>query len=99
MAMQLDRIIAVSRLPNVHISVVPLSTPMPEVPSSSFVLYDRRLAIIEIPHAEITTRDPRDIEVYLAKFHRFESLGVADDGMRGMVAHIRDDFLQERENE
>ncbi|MGA5702939.1 helix-turn-helix domain-containing protein [Peterkaempfera bronchialis] len=97
MAMQLDRIIAVSRLPNVWIGVVPLSASMGEVPTSSFVLYDRRLVIVEIPHAEITTREPRDIEVYRAKFDRFESVSLTGDGMRSMVGAIRDDFLRERE--
>ncbi|MGY5119407.1 helix-turn-helix domain-containing protein [Streptomyces sp. 900105755] len=93
-AMQLDRLIAVSRLPNVWIGVVPLSAAMGEVPTSSFVVYDSRLVIVEIPHAEITTREPRDIEVYLAKFERFADVSLTGDDMRAFVAGIRDEFLR-----
>ncbi|MGH3737507.1 MAG: DUF5753 domain-containing protein [Micromonosporaceae bacterium] len=94
MAMQIDRLIAVSRLPNVWIGVVPLSADMGEVPTSSFVLYDHRLVIVEIPHAEITTREPRDIDVYLGKFGRFENVSLAGHDMRAFVAGIRDEFLR-----
>ncbi|WP_330175835.1 helix-turn-helix domain-containing protein [Streptomyces sp. NBC_01498] len=94
MAMQLDRLIAVSRLANVWIGVVPLSADMGEVPTSSFAVYDRRLAIVEVPHAEITTREPRDIDVYLAKFERFVDVSLAGNDMRSFVAGIRDEFLR-----
>lgn len=96
MAVQLDRLIALSRLPNVWVGVVPLSAAMPEVPTSSFVVFDSRLVSVEIPHAEITTSEPRDVEVYLAKFERFEAVALSGDAMREMVSAIRDDFLRER---
>lgn len=97
MAVQLDRIIALSRLPNVWVGVVPLSARMAEVPTSSFVIYDNRMVIVEIPHAEVTTSEPRDVELYREKFDRFELTAHTGDDMRNMVGGIRDDFLQERE--
>ncbi|WP_052849343.1 helix-turn-helix domain-containing protein [Streptomyces avicenniae] len=96
MAMQLDRVIALSRLPNVRMGIVPLSACMHEVPTSAFAVYDERLVIVEIPHAEITTREPRDIDLYRDKFERFTHVSVFGDEMRDMVGGIRDDFLRER---
>ncbi|MFB7673590.1 helix-turn-helix domain-containing protein [Kitasatospora purpeofusca] len=97
MALQLDRITALSRLPNVHIGVVPLSARMTEVSSSSFIVYDSRLVIVEIPHAEISTTDPKDVDLYLARFRRFEQVSLTGDAMREMLAHLRDEFLRQRE--
>ncbi|WP_308222635.1 helix-turn-helix transcriptional regulator [Kitasatospora sp. A2-31] len=95
MAVQLDRLITLSRLPNVSLGIVPLSTPMTEAPSSSFVVYDNRMAIVEIPHAEITTSEPKDVELYLERFSRFELQALTGDAMREMVGNIRDEFLRE----
>ncbi|MDI2126985.1 helix-turn-helix domain-containing protein [Yinghuangia seranimata] len=94
MAVQLDRLITLSRLPNVWIGAVPLSAPMTEVPTSSFVIFDSRMVIVEIPHAEITTSEPKDVELYLAKFERFEQTAVTGEEMRALVGGIRDEFLR-----
>ncbi|TVL91746.1 helix-turn-helix transcriptional regulator [Streptomyces sp. SAJ15] len=98
MATQLDKILGVSRMPNVHIGVVPIAEEMPGLlPTSSFVLFDARLAIIEIPHAEITTSELPDVKLYVSKFESFQLKAVSGEGMRAFVADIRDEFLSERE--
>ncbi|MFF6973007.1 MULTISPECIES: helix-turn-helix domain-containing protein [Streptomyces] len=97
MAAQLDKLITMSRLPNVAIAAVPLSAPMPELPTSSFTLFDGRLAMVEIPHAEITTTEIRDIELYAAKFDTFGRIALSGESMRDFTASIRDDFLKEQE--
>lgn len=96
MAVQLDRLITLSRLPNVAVGVVPLTAPMTEVPTSSFVVFDDRLVVVEVPHAEVTTAEPKDVELYLAKFARFETVALMGDSLRALVEGIRDDFLRER---
>ncbi|MER7703731.1 helix-turn-helix transcriptional regulator [Kitasatospora sp. NPDC097605] len=98
MALQIDRLSTLSRLPNVRIGVVPLSARMTEVGSSSFIVYDSRLVIVEIPHAEVSTTDPKDLDLYLARFKRFEQLSLEGEPMREMLAAIRDEFLQQRES-
>ncbi|SDT39387.1 Helix-turn-helix domain-containing protein [Streptomyces sp. TLI_053] len=98
MALQIDRIITLSRLSNVHIGVVPLAARMTEVSSSSFIVYDTRLVIVEIPHAEISTGDPKDVDLYLSRFRRFEQVALDGEPMRSMLAVLRDEFLQQRES-
>lgn len=99
MAAQLDKIVTMSRMPNIAVGIVPLSALMPGLPTSSFALFDTRLAIIEIPHAEITTREMRDIELYVSKFEDFERVAVYGEEMRTFAASIRDDFLREQETD
>ncbi|MFI9186237.1 helix-turn-helix domain-containing protein [Streptomyces goshikiensis] len=97
MAAQLDKLVTMSRMPNIDIGVVPQAAPKNDLPTCSFVMFDTRLVIVEIPHAEITTSEPRDVEHYLRKFEGFEDLALTGDAMRSMVEGIRDEFLQEQE--
>ncbi|GKQ41089.1 helix-turn-helix transcriptional regulator [Streptomyces sp. A012304] len=97
MAGQLDRIVSVSRLPNVDVRVVPLDAPQRDVPGHSFVIRDDRVVTVETTHAEVVVTDPRDVSLYVEKFDRFASVSLAGDTMRALVEDIRDAFLRERE--
>ncbi|MFE6778296.1 helix-turn-helix domain-containing protein [Streptomyces sp. NPDC057702] len=97
LAAQLDRLVSVSRMPNFSFGVVPLAAPMTDLPSSSFVVFDTSLVIVEIPHAEVTTTESADVELYARKFDSFENAAVVGAEMRALVSGIRDEFLRERE--
>ncbi|MFD7750678.1 helix-turn-helix domain-containing protein [Streptomyces sp. NPDC059757] len=97
MAGQLDRIVSVSRLPNVDVRVVALDSPQVDVPGHSFVIRDDRMVTVETTHAEVIVTDPRDVALYAEKFERFASVALTGERMRAMLARIRDDFLREQE--
>ncbi|WP_457031143.1 helix-turn-helix domain-containing protein [Kitasatospora sp. P5_F3] len=97
MAGQLDRLISVSRLPNVDIRIVPLDMKQADAPGHSFVIRDDRIVTVETVHAEMIVTDPRDVALYLQKFDGFERASLSGDEMRAMVEAIRDGFLRERE--
>ncbi|MFD7537220.1 helix-turn-helix domain-containing protein [Streptomyces sp. NPDC059819] len=97
MAGQLDRVLSVSRLPNVDVRVVPLDAPQSDVPGHSFVIRDDRVVTVETTHAEMMVTDPRDVSLYVEKFDRFTSVSLAGDAMRELIEGIRDTFLRERE--
>ncbi|MEU6956232.1 helix-turn-helix transcriptional regulator [Streptomyces sp. NPDC045714] len=97
MAGQLDRVVSVSRLPNVDVRVVPLDAPQRDVPGHSFVIRDDRVVTVETTHAEMMVTDPRDVSLYVEKFDRFTSVSLAGDAMRELVEGVRDTFLRERE--
>ncbi|MCZ1007681.1 helix-turn-helix domain-containing protein [Streptomyces lydicus] len=99
MAGQLDRIVSVSRLPNVEVRVVALDAPQRDVPDHSFVIRDDRVVTVETTHAEMVVTDPRDVSLYVEKFDRFTSVSLAGDAMRDLVEGIRDAFLRERETD
>lgn len=98
LALQLDRIVSLSRLPNVSVGVLPLDAPMPDFPMTCFSLHDDRLVIAETFHSEITTRDPKDVQTYVSTFERFAGAAVYDDEMRALVECLRDGFLPQRES-
>ncbi|MFI8371169.1 helix-turn-helix domain-containing protein [Streptomyces sp. NPDC085466] len=94
MAMQLDRLVSVSRLPNVSLGVVPAGVRMPDFPMTCFSLHDDRLVIVETFHSEITTTDPKDVQLYADTFDRFAAVALYDDPMRTLVEHVRDELLR-----
>ncbi|MCC2278690.1 helix-turn-helix domain-containing protein [Streptomyces sp. ET3-23] len=97
MAVQLDRLVSLSRLPNVTIGVLPLERRMPDFPMTCFSLYDNRLVLVETFHSEIATREPKDVATYTETFERFASAAAYGEQMRALVEATRDGFLRERE--
>ncbi|KUL54785.1 hypothetical protein ADL22_02430 [Streptomyces sp. NRRL F-4489] len=97
MALQLDRLVSLSRLPNVRIGIVPHKGLMPDFPMNCFSLHDDRLVITETFHAEYTTRDPKDISTYAETFDRFAEVALYGAAMRDVAEEIRDELFREQE--
>ncbi|MEU2548391.1 helix-turn-helix transcriptional regulator [Streptomyces roseolus] len=57
---QLDKLISVTRLPNVDLRIVPLVGLQRDVPNHAFVIRDDRAVTVETVHAEVIVTDPRD---------------------------------------
>ncbi|MGW8376856.1 helix-turn-helix domain-containing protein [Actinacidiphila sp. SB3-2] len=98
LAAQLDRIVSMSRLTNVHVSVVPLLAEQRDIANHAFVIRDDRMVTVETVHAEMVVTDPRDVALYSDKFRRFEHTALAGDEMRCFLEGIRDEFLREQDS-
>ncbi|NEA49221.1 helix-turn-helix transcriptional regulator [Streptomyces sp. SID10815] len=96
MAMQLDRLASVSRLPNVRLGVIPLSGHIPERPLNTFTLYDRRLATVETGTGALMLRDHRDITAYLKDFETYERYALFGDDCRTFLADWSTVFARQR---
>jgi transcriptional regulator with XRE-family HTH domain len=86
MAMQLDRLASVSRIPNVCLGVIPLGGYIPERPLNTFTVYDRRLATVETGTGALILRDHRDVTAYLKDFEVYERYAVFGDECRELLA-------------
>ncbi|GAA4993806.1 hypothetical protein GCM10023205_78140 [Yinghuangia aomiensis] len=82
MAMQIDRLISISRLPNVRIGVIPLDGYMPCAPLNTFTVYDNRIATVETSTGAMVFRDYRDVSAYLAEFATYEGYSLFGDEAR-----------------
>ena len=98
MAGQLDRLISLSRLPNIDIRVVPLTGSKHDIPSHAFVIRDDRAVTVETVHAEVVVTDPRDVALYIAKFDGFAERALHGDDVRTLLESIRNEMLQQRES-
>ncbi|MCF3120820.1 helix-turn-helix transcriptional regulator [Streptomyces arenae] len=97
MAMQLDRLASVSRIPNVRLGVIPLAGRIPEMPLNTFTVYDRRLATVETGTGALILRDHRDVNAYREEFERYESHAVLGDECRALLNDWATIFTRQRE--
>ncbi|MFE0426618.1 helix-turn-helix domain-containing protein [Streptomyces sp. NPDC058953] len=97
MAMQLDRLASVARIPNVRLGVIPLAGRIPEMPLNTFTVYDRRLATVETGTGALILRDRRDVDAYREDFERYESYAVFDDECTELLNEWSRAFTRQRE--
>lgn len=97
MALQLDRLASVSRIPNVRLGVIPLGEHIPERPLNTFTLYDRRLATVETGTGALILRDHRDVTAYLRDFEAYERYAVFGDGCRELLTEWSMIFTRQRQ--
>ncbi|MEU2583157.1 helix-turn-helix transcriptional regulator [Streptomyces avermitilis] len=97
MAMQLDWLASVSRIPSVRLGVIPLSGHIPEMPLNTFTVYDRRLATVETGTGALILRDHRDVTAYREAFERYETYAVFGDDCRELLSDWSEIFTRQRE--
>ncbi|MGI5286033.1 helix-turn-helix domain-containing protein [Nonomuraea polychroma] len=96
MAVQLDRLISLSRLNNVHIGVIPLAAHVGGGPLNTFTVYDDRLATAETFSGAIIMRDPKDVTEHLRLFDFFSQYALFDESGRDFLDAIAREY-RERE--
>lgn len=79
MAMQVDRLMSVSLLPNIQLGVIPSEGHMPVAPLNTFTVYDTRIATIETQTGAMVFRDHRDVSAYIADFSVYEGYALFGD--------------------
>lgn len=97
MAMQLDRLVSVSRIPNVRIGVIPLGGHIAERPLNTFTVYDRRLATVETGTGALILRDHRDVAAYLEYFAAYERYAVFGDACRRLLTEWATCFTRQHQ--
>jgi transcriptional regulator with XRE-family HTH domain len=86
MALQLDRLVSLSHLPNVRIGVIPVAASTPRGPLNTFTVYDERLVTAETFTGAIVMRDPRDVAYHLQLFSLFEGFALFGDEARDRLS-------------
>ncbi|TJZ50367.1 helix-turn-helix domain-containing protein [Streptomyces piniterrae] len=85
MAVQIDRLVSISHLPNVRIGVIPLATIVGRGPMNTFTVYDQRLATVETFTGRIVFQDARDIAEHLEVFGLYERHALFGDEARAVL--------------
>ena len=95
MAVQIDRLVSLSQLPNIRIGVLPLSVRVGNGAYHTFVTYDRHLVTIELFTGQLVLNDPKDVDHYHALFDFFGSHAVWEDDARSVLATFADTFRKQ----
>jgi transcriptional regulator with XRE-family HTH domain len=92
MALQLDRLASVNRLPTVRIGVTPFREPLPVSPLNPFTVYDDKLATAETIGGLVIMRNPKDVEIHLAEFHSFEPHSLWGGDATEFLSRLAEEF-------
>ena len=82
---QLDRLLAVMRLPRLSLGLVPRSAPLGIWPGNSFSMFDDKLVLVETYSAEFSVTQPREIELYTKAFELLKQSAVYGSAVRDLI--------------
>jgi hypothetical protein len=86
---QLDRLLAVSSLPRLHLGIIPTQATHGYAPMCSFWIHDERMVTVETISAELKLTQPREVELYLRAFARFAGNAIYGSGARALIETAR----------
>ncbi|MGN9842372.1 helix-turn-helix domain-containing protein [Nonomuraea sp. H19] len=92
---QLDRLLAVSTLPNVEFGVIPFATELPSAPINSFWIYNEAMVGVATMTKDLVLRDPDDIAFYVQAFDEYAKVAQFDEGGREVMIRILDAYRKE----
>jgi transcriptional regulator with XRE-family HTH domain len=94
MAGQLDKLLAVSRLPAVGLGVIAYSQRMPAYAIGGFRVYDDDLIVVESISGERDITDPDEVAVYLGAFDALRHAATTGEDARTLIASAAADLRE-----
>ncbi|MFF6786849.1 Scr1 family TA system antitoxin-like transcriptional regulator [Streptomyces sp. NPDC012510] len=91
---QLDRLLAVMRLPRLSLGIVPRSAQTFIWPGNAFSMFDSRLVLVETYSAEFSVTQPREIELYTKAFALLKQSAVYGTAVRDLISTAIQHFDQ-----
>lgn len=85
---QLDRLLALMSMPNMHIGIIPLMSERTAVGSAGFWIFDEGLVALETPTASIEVNRPHEIRMYLKMFDALRNSAVHGTAARQLIARV-----------
>lgn len=92
---QLDRLLAVSVMPRVHLGIIPTRAAHRFLPLHGFWILDAREVRIETISAEVTLTQPQEVEVYGRAFDRLAESAVYGRNARRLITEALDELSRQ----
>jgi transcriptional regulator with XRE-family HTH domain len=92
---QLDRLFAVSTLPNVAFGVIPFGTELPANPINGFWIYDESMVGVATMTKDLNLRDPDDIAFYARAFDDYAKVAEFDESGREVIIGILAEYRKQ----
>ncbi|MFJ2030056.1 helix-turn-helix domain-containing protein [Streptosporangium sp. NPDC087985] len=92
---QLDRLLAVTALPNVEFGVVPFEAPLPAALLNGFWIYDGDHVAVPTRTRDLILRDPEDITFYERAFDEFHEVAAFREEARSVIVRVLEDFAKQ----
>ncbi|MBO3747866.1 helix-turn-helix domain-containing protein [Streptosporangiaceae bacterium NEAU-GS5] len=92
---QLDRLLAVTTLPNVEFGVIPFHAPLPSVFLNGFWIYNEAMVGVATKTKDILLRDPEDVGFYARAFEELAEVAVYREDARSIIVHALDEYAKQ----
>jgi len=92
---QLDRLLAVTTLPNVEFGVLPFDTMLPSAPLNGYWIYDNRMVVAATRTKELILKSPDDIEFYAKNFEEYRQVAAYGDEARAVIIRVLEDYAKQ----
>ncbi|WP_460404741.1 helix-turn-helix domain-containing protein [Actinophytocola sediminis] len=92
---QLDRLIALSALPNMKFGIIGFETPYAVAPTHGFWLLDDARVMVETFSAELNLAQPQEIDLYRGIFESMATAAVYGRAARSVITRVIDDLSVE----
>ncbi|TQS26222.1 helix-turn-helix transcriptional regulator [Microbispora sp. KK1-11] len=93
---QLDRLIAVTTLPNVEFGLLPFEAQLPSALMNSFWIYDDCMVGVATRTRDLLLRDAEDVAFYAQAFEEFCEVAAFRDDARALIVRALDDYARPR---
>lgn len=93
MARQCAHMAELSERPNLEIAIIPIAAEVSAAPRNMFVIYDKRLVLVELFSGEVALRDYKDVAHHLELFEFFRARALTGDRARALLLSVRDEFM------
>ncbi|MEU6411306.1 helix-turn-helix transcriptional regulator [Microbispora sp. NPDC046933] len=93
---QLDRLIAVTTLPNVEFGLLPFEAQLPSALMNSFWIYDDCMVGVATRTRDLLLRDAEDVASYARAFEEFCEVAAFRDDARALIVRALDDYARPR---
>ncbi|MEU8357904.1 helix-turn-helix transcriptional regulator [Nonomuraea sp. NPDC048882] len=92
---QLDRLLAVSTLPNVEFGVIPFGTELPANPVNGFWIYNEAMVAVATMTKDLILRDPDDIAFYVRAFDDYAKVAEFEESGREVIMAILHEYRKQ----
>ncbi|GII54699.1 transcriptional regulator [Planotetraspora thailandica] len=89
---QLDRLLAVTTLPNVEFGIIPFEAPLPSALVNSFYIYNDSIVGVATRTKDLLLRDADDVAFYAQSFEEFCEVAAFREAARALIVGIIEDF-------
>ncbi|MEV4805190.1 helix-turn-helix transcriptional regulator [Nonomuraea sp. NPDC049421] len=92
---QLDRLLAVSTLPNVEFGVIPFGTELPSSPINGFWIFNEAMVAVATMTKDLILRDPDDIAFYVRAFDDYVKVAEFDETGREVIISVLHEYRKQ----
>lgn len=92
---QLDRLLAVTTLPNVEFGVIPFESQLPSALLNGFWIYDGEQVAVPTRTRDLVLRDPEDVAFYERAFEEFQDVACFREEARAVIVRVLEDFARQ----